>query len=96
MWQHNNQEPNKDVIAHSIGWIASIGAAVMTFFVTPLVYQASVSALSRFTAKHYGQDFVFAVELGWFPVVLTLVYFLLRALTAFLLRLGQLLAARIG
>ena len=93
MYQQQRNSQN-DGLNKAINRLASIAAIVVTFFATPLAYQATIEAVRNYTADHYGYSLMQAVPFFWGACTAFVTFFVSTALIITLMRLGQLWLAR--
>ena len=79
----------------SIVGLANILAALAAFLGTPPVYGKTLGWVQRYTANHYGYEFVDLISFGWWVICALLIFFIARASVGTALGMGGLaIAAR--
>lgn len=86
----------RSIFMSSIEWLANIGAVAVTFFLTPLAYNASMGWVAKFTHENYGIGMIGPVSLIWGGIVVLFIFFTARMSLGTVLVMGGLtVAARI-
>jgi len=83
----------RGVFMSSIEWLANIGAVVVTFFATPIVYGFTIGWVTRFTQHYYGDAFLDVVTFVWGGIVMLLLGCIARMSIGTVLVLGGLIFA---
>lgn len=72
----------ENVFAHSTKWVANIGGAVLSFFLTPVLYNATDGMIAGFTRSNYGPDLAGMAVFLWGILLATGLFFVTRLLLA--------------
>lgn len=84
----SEKEATRSIFLSSVKGFANTGAVAAAFFVTPILYDASVGYIRTFTVDHYGPAFADLMDIAWFGIVGVLTFFGARASVATLIVTG--------
>jgi len=88
MFKQKQNEVGRSIFMSSVEGLATTGACVASFFLTPLVYSESVVWIKNFAIRHYGAGWDDFIGLIWFVLVAILTFFIARASLGTLLIVG--------
>lgn len=86
----DHKQAARSVFMSSIEWLANIGAVVVTFFLTPIVYGYSMGWVAQFTRLYYGEELLGFVALTWGGIVVLFLFFIARMSLGTVLVMGGL------
>lgn len=72
----------ENVFAHSTKWVANIGGAVLSFFLSPVLYNATDGMIAGFTRSNYGPDLAGMAVFLWGVLLAAGLFFVTRLLLA--------------
>ncbi len=88
----NSNNGEKDA---ALGPLAKVGALVGAFFLLPFFHGVTIEWIERFTAQHYGYEYVSYAYIGWYVIgfffVFTAAQLLIGLLLKFILSLPKLI-----
>lgn len=89
----DHRKAGLNVYQQSIEAIANILAAIIAFWLTPVVYGQTIVWVSQLTERSYGVGYVDLAEFVWFVLVALLLFYMSRVATSIIIIMGGLYLA---